>query len=70
MYCIVHRSCAGRAAPHPLAVPVRATLRSYQQAGLNWLAFLNRYRLHGILCDEMGLGKTLQTICMLASDHR
>jgi len=59
----------GRAAPHPLAVPVQATLRSYQQAGLNWLAFLNRYRLHGILCDEMGLGKTLQTICMLASDH-
>ena len=66
----MYHSCAGRAAPHPLAVPVQATLRSYQQAGLNWLAFLNRYRLHGILCDEMGLGKTLQTICMLASDHR
>ena len=24
----------------------------------------------GILCDDMGLGKTLQSICMLASDHR
>ena len=36
---------------------------------LNWLAFLNRYNLHGILCDEMGLGKTLMSICMLAGDH-
>lgn len=39
------------------------------QDGLNWLSFLNRYNLHGILCDDMGLGKTLQTICILASDH-
>lgn len=46
-----------------------AELRSYQQDGLNWLAFLNRFNLHGILCDEMGLGKTLMTICMVASDH-
>lgn len=23
---------------------------------LNWLAFLNKYYLHGVLCDEMGLG--------------
>jgi len=44
-------------------------LRSYQQEGLNWLAFLNRFNLHGILCDEMGLGKTFMTICMVASDH-
>lgn len=36
---------------------------------MNWLAFLNRYHLHGILCDDMGLGKTLQTICIVASDH-
>lgn len=38
--------------------------------GVNWLAFLNKYSLHGILCDDMGLGKTLQSICILASDHR
>jgi TATA-binding protein-associated factor len=44
-------------------------LRSYQQEGLNWLAFLNRFNLHGILCDEMGLGKTFMTICIVASDH-
>ena len=36
---------------------------------MNWLAFLNRYGLHGILCDDMGLGKTLQSICILAGDH-
>lgn len=44
-------------------------MRSYQQDGINWLAFLNKYGLHGILCDDMGLGKTLQTICILAADH-
>ena len=39
------------------------------QDGVNWLAFLNKYKLHGILCDDMGLGKTLQSICILAGDH-
>ncbi|XP_055378058.1 TATA-binding protein-associated factor 172 [Condylostylus longicornis] len=50
-------------------VSINAELRSYQQAGVNWLWFLNKYNLHGILCDDMGLGKTLQTICILAGDH-
>lgn len=54
---------------YTIPVPIDAELRSYQQAGVNWLAFLNKYKLHGILCDDMGLGKTLQSICMLASDH-
>ncbi|OXU18742.1 hypothetical protein TSAR_003060 [Trichomalopsis sarcophagae] len=52
-----------------LTIPVEAELRSYQQQGLNWLNFLNRYQLHGVLCDDMGLGKTLQTLCILALDH-
>lgn len=52
-----------------LPVAIIATLRKYQQEGVNWLAFLNKYHLHGILCDDMGLGKTLQTICIVASDH-
>ncbi|PRT56812.1 TATA-binding protein-associated factor MOT1 [Wickerhamiella sorbophila] len=55
--------------PFNLPVSIKAELRSYQQEGVNWLAFLNRYHLQGILCDDMGLGKTLQTICMVASDH-
>ncbi|CAD0090267.1 unnamed protein product [Aureobasidium vineae] len=52
-----------------IPVAIKANLRSYQQDGVNWLAFLNRYHLHGVLCDDMGLGKTLQTICIVASDH-
>ncbi|KAH0537137.1 TATA-binding protein-associated factor mot1 [Glutinoglossum americanum] len=55
--------------PFEIPVAIKATLRSYQQEGVNWLAFLNRYHLHGILCDDMGLGKTLQTLCIVASDH-
>ncbi|KAI4252484.1 MAG: hypothetical protein LQ352_004264 [Teloschistes flavicans] len=55
--------------PFTVPVAIKAELRSYQQEGVNWLAFLNRYHLHGILCDDMGLGKTLQTLCIVASDH-
>ncbi|XP_038211713.1 TATA-binding protein-associated factor 172 [Zerene cesonia] len=50
-------------------VPVAADLRSYQQAGVNWLRFLYEYKLHGVLCDDMGLGKTLQSIVVVASSH-
>ncbi|KAK4169378.1 hypothetical protein QBC43DRAFT_307577 [Cladorrhinum sp. PSN259] len=55
--------------PFQIPVAIKAELRSYQQEGVNWLQFLNKYHLHGILCDDMGLGKTLQTICIVASDH-
>ncbi|EPE07334.1 tata-binding protein-associated factor mot1 [Ophiostoma piceae UAMH 11346] len=55
--------------PFNIPVAIKAELRSYQQEGVNWLNFLNKYHLHGILCDDMGLGKTLQTICIVASDH-
>jgi hypothetical protein len=46
------------------AVPpsVQASLRPYQQQGLNWLQFLRTHGLNGILADDMGLGKTLQTL--------
>ncbi|KAM4032830.1 TATA-binding protein-associated factor 172 isoform 3-T3 [Anomaloglossus baeobatrachus] len=54
---------------YTIPVPIKAELRKYQQDGVNWLAFLNKYKLHGILCDDMGLGKTLQSICILAGDH-
>ncbi|KAI8999034.1 SNF2 chromatin remodeling protein [Trametes punicea] len=52
-----------------IPVTIKAELRKYQQEGVNWLAFLAKYQLHGILCDDMGLGKTLQSICILASKH-
>lgn len=47
---------------------IKAELRRYQQDGVNWLAFLQKFNLHGVLCDDMGLGKTLQTICVVATD--
>ena len=32
---------------------VKAELRRYQQEGVNWLAFLQKFNLHGVLCDDM-----------------
>lgn len=37
----------------PFALPSRITLRPYQQDGINWLAFLRRFGLHGVLADDM-----------------
>ena len=50
----------------PSPALLRGTLRSYQHAGLDWLASLYRNGTNGILADEMGLGKTIQTIALLA----
>jgi superfamily II DNA or RNA helicase len=44
---------------------VNASLRHYQQDGVDWLAFLRDAELGAVLADDMGLGKTLQTICVL-----
>lgn len=44
---------------------LKATLRPYQQEGLNWMVFLYNNKLGGCLADDMGLGKTLQTIAFL-----
>ncbi|CAK1547449.1 unnamed protein product [Leptosia nina] len=54
---------------YKIPIPVSAELRSYQQAGVNWLRFLYEYKLHGVLCDDMGLGKTLQSIVVVAGSH-
>ena len=43
-----------------------ATLRSYQQTGYSWLAFLADNGLNGCLADDMGLGKTVQALALLA----
>ncbi|MCM2359708.1 MAG: DEAD/DEAH box helicase [Geobacteraceae bacterium] len=44
---------------------LRATLRPYQQTGLNWLWFLSELGLGACLADDMGLGKTIQVISLL-----
>jgi superfamily II DNA or RNA helicase len=51
--------------PSPLPDGLRATLRPYQEQGVDWLAFLRDAELGAVLADDMGLGKTLQTICVL-----
>jgi superfamily II DNA or RNA helicase len=48
---------------------LKATLREYQQHGLNWLCFLRKYGLSGILADDMGLGKTVQTLSAILAAH-
>jgi superfamily II DNA or RNA helicase len=49
----------------PPPTGLQATLRPYQQRGLNWLQTLRSLGLNGILADDMGLGKTLQTLAHL-----
>ncbi len=60
---MVHQ-LSGRSEIPVATVPasVQASLRPYQQQGVNWLQFLRTHGLAGILADDMGLGKTLQTL--------
>lgn len=51
-------------------LPISATLRGYQQRGVQWLSVLDYYGFGGILADDMGLGKTLQTIAFLSRQLR
>jgi superfamily II DNA or RNA helicase len=46
-----------------------ATLRPYQQQGVNWLQHLRENGLGGLLADDMGLGKTAQTIAHIVIEH-
>jgi SNF2 family DNA or RNA helicase len=57
-------SFSGLEATEP-ASQLKAALRPYQQAGLDWLGFLAEYGFGGILADDMGLGKTVQTLALL-----
>jgi len=50
---------------------LKADLRPYQKDGLDWLQFLRKYQLNGILADDMGLGKTVQTLAhLLVEKHK
>jgi superfamily II DNA or RNA helicase len=46
-----------------------ASLRPYQQQGVNWLQHLRENDLGGLLADDMGLGKTAQTIAHIVIEH-
>ncbi len=58
----------GVATPERLAAPagLRAELRGYQHQAFEWLTFLWRHGLGGILADDMGLGKTVEALAFLA----
>ena len=44
---------------------LKAQLRPYQRAGVNWLWLLSQLGLGACLADDMGLGKTMQIIALL-----
>jgi superfamily II DNA or RNA helicase len=52
----------------PAPEGLQATLRPYQQQGLDWLQHLRACGVGGVLADDMGLGKTLQTIAHIATE--
>lgn len=45
------------------------TLRPYQERGVGWLDYLERFGLGGCLADDMGLGKTVQLIALLVHER-
>ncbi len=53
----------------PLSENLRAVLRPYQQAGLDWLVSLQQLQCGGCLADDMGLGKTVMTIALLCREY-
>lgn len=65
---IVESLLSGKGTKNLPAPPsLDATLREYQQAGFEWLAFLYAHRFGACLADDMGLGKTIQAISLLAA---
>ncbi len=53
----------------PVPASFTATLRPYQQQGVNWLQHLRENGLGGLLADDMGLGKTAQTIAHIVIEQ-
>lgn len=53
----------------PVPAGFTASLRPYQQQGVNWLQHLRENGLGGLLADDMGLGKTAQTIAHIAIEE-
>ncbi len=51
----------------PLPATLNAELRPYQAEGFNWLSFLYRHGLGGVLADDMGLGKTVQALALVCA---
>ncbi len=54
-------------APTKTPTGFTATLRPYQQQGLDWLQALHGAGFGGVLADDMGLGKTVQALAHIAT---
>ncbi|KAI5171768.1 TATA-binding protein-associated factor [Nematocida sp. LUAm3] len=58
-------------APEDLSkLDIKVTLREYQKKGIEWLIFLKKSGLSGMLCDDMGLGKTIQALTFLSLEKQ
>jgi superfamily II DNA or RNA helicase len=44
---------------------IQVTPHDYQMTGLNWLYFLKKHGLAGLMADEMGAGKSMQLIMLM-----
>ena len=53
-----------RVEEYTIPVHIKAELRKYQRDGVNWLAFLAKYQLHGILCDGKWVARILLLYCV------
>jgi len=54
---------------YTVPVTINAELRKYQQDGINWLAFLAKYQLHGILCDGNSPSMMIEVVTHLLSRY-
>ena len=71
-WAMLVKGLAGAASTGSLPAPegLTAQLRPYQHDGFEWLTFLRRNGLGGVLADDMGLGKTLQVLAMIAQERQ
>ena len=66
----IERFRADAVLPHArLPAAFTATLRPYQQHGVDWMQALLAEGLSGLLADDMGLGKTAQTIAHICVER-
>jgi superfamily II DNA or RNA helicase len=66
----VARYRGGEIPEAPVPSSFTASLRPYQQQGVNWLQHLRAANLGGLLADDMGLGKTAQTIAHIVIEEQ
>ncbi len=64
---IIEKLLACQTEVEPQLQFLRSELRPYQKLGVDWLYFLYKNSLSGMLCDDMGVGKTHQAMGLIAA---